>query len=145
MSLRWLGSRFRGNDEHAVARRCLGCGARGFTLLEVLVALAIIGVALAAALRGALALTQGAEEAQLRLLATASAENRLNELRLARQQLELGDSEFDCSQGGAQLRCRQAVKTTFNPFFRRVEIRVFRPDDEARSYAELIGVLPTNQ
>jgi general secretion pathway protein I len=118
---------------------------RGFTLLEVLVALAIIGVALAAALRGALALTQGAEEAQLRLLATASAENRLNELRLARQQLALGDSEFDCSQGGAQLRCRQAVKTTFNPFFRRVEVRVFRADDEARSYAELIGVLPTNQ
>ena len=127
------------------AKRLAPDGGRGFTLLEVLVALAIVGVALAAALRGALALTQGAEEVRLRLLATASAENRLNELRLARQQLELGETEFDCSQGGVPLRCRQAVRTTFNPFFRRVELRVFRPGAEERSYAELMGVLPTNQ
>jgi general secretion pathway protein I len=124
---------------------CANRRRRGFTLLEVLVALAIVGVALAAALRGALALTQGFEEAQLRLLATAAAENKLLELRLARQQLQLGDSEADCSMGGVALTCRQSVKTTFNPFFRRVEVRVIRPDDERRSYAELLGVFPTNQ
>ena len=41
----------------------------GFTLLEVLVALVIIGVALAAAMRGAMALTSSAEYTREKMLA----------------------------------------------------------------------------
>ncbi len=119
---------------------------RGFTLLEVLVALVIIGVALAAAMRGALSLTGTAEETRYKLLATLTAENRLYELRLARQRLELGQNSTDCEQGGVTFICEQIVKSTPNPFFRRIELRVYRTQDEQRrQYAEMLTVLPTNQ
>ncbi|MGE5159974.1 MAG: type II secretion system minor pseudopilin GspI [Betaproteobacteria bacterium] len=122
-------------------------GARGFTLLEVLVALVIIGVALAASMRGAMSLTSTAEYSRDKLLASLSAENRLLELRLARQRLELGEEVLACDQGGIALTCAQAVKSTPNPFFRRVEVRVFRSDEEGnrQQLAELMTVMPTNQ
>ena len=66
---------------------------RGFTLLEVLVALVIIGVALAAAMRGAMSLTSTAEYTRQKLLAVLTAENRLLELRLGRERLEPEDDD----------------------------------------------------
>jgi general secretion pathway protein I len=121
--------------------------ARGFTLLEVLVALVIIGVALAASMRGALSLTTTADYSRQKLLAVLTAENRLLELRLARERLEPGETVEPCEQGGLTFTCAQAVKPTPNPFFRRVEVRVFRGDDQdsRRQLAELMTVLPTNQ
>ena len=121
--------------------------ARGFTLLEVLVALVIIGVALAASMRGAMSLTSTAEYSRDKLLALLTAENRLLELRLAREKLEPGEEILPCDQGGIAFTCAQAVKPTPNPFFRRVEVRVFRSDEAGnrQQLAELMTVLPTNQ
>lgn len=119
---------------------------RGFTLLEVLVALVIIGVALSAAMRGALALTGNAEDMRYKLLATLAAENRLLELRLARQRLEVGQTTSDCEEGGAKFACEQIIRSTPNPFFRRVELRVTRAEGAGRrQYVELMTVLPTSQ
>jgi len=121
--------------------------ARGFTLLEVLVALVIIGVALAASMRGAMSLTSTAEYSRDKLLALLTAENRLLELRLARARLEPGEEILPCEQGGIAFTCAQAVKPTPNPFFRRVEVRVFRSDEAGnrQQLAELMTVMPTNQ
>ena len=132
------GSRHGGCDEARM---------RGFTLLEVLVALVIIGVALAAAMRGAMTLTSSAEYTREKMLAVMTAENRLLELRLARERLEQGENSQPCEQGGITFQCVQAVKPTPNPFFRRVEVRVYRTaaDGSPRSLAELMTVLPTNQ
>ena len=118
---------------------------RAFTLLEVLVALMIIGVALAAAMRGALSLTGAAEGTRNALLATMVAENRLLELRLARENLELGQTTTACAQANVEFECEQTIKSTPNPFFRRVELLVFRDGGEGRHrYAEMMAVLPTN-
>jgi len=118
---------------------------RAFTLLEVLVALVIIGVALAAAMRGALSLTNGAEATRNALLATMVAENRLNELRLARESLELGQTTLPCAQANVEFECEQTIKSTPNPFFRRVELLVYRDSgDGRRRFAELMAVLPTS-
>jgi len=120
--------------------------AAGFTLLEVLVALVIIGVALAAAMRGAMSLTSAADGTRLKLLATLTAENRLLELRLARQRLDIGQSTADCEQGGVMFACEQVIKSTPNPFFRRIELRVYiDSSDGPRQLAEMMTVLPTNQ
>jgi general secretion pathway protein I len=121
--------------------------AGGFTLLEVLVALVIIGVALAAAMRGAMALTSTAEYTREKMMAVMTAENRLLELRLARERLEKGENSAPCEQGGITFQCVQAVKPTPNPFFRRVEVRVYKadPDGSQRVLAELMTVMPTNQ
>lgn len=120
---------------------------RGFTLLEVLVALVIIGVALAAALRGAMSLTTTAGYTRDKLLAIMTAENRLLEMRLSRERLDQGETTLPCNQGGVEFICTQAVKPTPNPFFRRVEVKVFRANEqgERQQFAELMTVLPTNQ
>jgi general secretion pathway protein I len=110
----------------------------------VLVALVIIGVALAAAMRGMLSLIGAADDTHARLLATLAAENRLLELRLARQQLQIGQTTTDCEEGGATFVCEQTIRSTPNPFFRRVELRVSRAEgDGRRQYAEIMTVLPT--
>jgi len=118
---------------------------RGFTLLEVLVALVIIGVALAAAMRGALSLTTAAEDTRYTMLATTVAENRLLELRLARGGLEIGQTTTPCAQADVEFECLQTVKSTPNPFFRRVELQVFRVSgDVRRRHAEMMAVLPVS-
>ena len=73
----------------------------------MLVALVIIGVALAAAMRGAMSLTSTADYTRQKLLAVLTAENRLLELRLGRERLEPGESMLPCEQGGASFVCRR--------------------------------------
>ena len=121
------------------------CRRRGFTLLEVLVALVIIGVALAASMRGALSLTSAAEDTRYTMLATTIAENRLLELRLARGSLEIGQTATPCTQADVEFECLQTVKSTPNPFFSRVELQVFRVSGEVRRrHAEMMAVLPVS-
>jgi general secretion pathway protein I len=55
----------------------------GFTMIEVLVALAIIGVALAASLRAVGSMAASEQELHRRLLAGWSADNELAQMRLA--------------------------------------------------------------
>ena len=55
----------------------------GFTLLEVLVALVIIGTALGASLRAVGSLTQNSADLRASMMATWSAENRLSQIRLS--------------------------------------------------------------
>jgi len=118
---------------------------RAFTLLEVLVALVIIGVALAASMRGALSLTNAAEDTRYTMLATTIAENRLLELRLARESLEVGQTTTACAQASVEFECVQTIRSTPNPFFRRVELQVFRSTgDGRRRHAEMMAVLPVS-
>lgn len=116
---------------------------RGFTLLEVLVALVIIGVALAASMRGALSVTNATDDLRHTLLATMIAENRLAELRLARGNLDIGQTTSACEQAGVEFECEQTVRSTPNPFFRRVELRVYKVvADGRRRHAEMMAILP---
>ncbi len=124
--------------------RSAAAAQRAFTLLEVLVALTIIAVALMAALRGAMALTSNAHDADLKLYAVLTAENQLLELRFGRAQVSVGESQFDCEQGGIVFLCTQSVTATPNPFFRRVEVHVAVAADGGREYADLMGLLPVN-
>ena len=112
--------------------------ARGFTLVEVLVALTIVSVALMAALRAAGTLTQSNGDLRTRAMAQWSAENRLARMRVQSDWPAVGLNRSDCSQGGAQLDCQEEVFATPNPFFRRVEITVLDPTDKRR-LARLVG------
>ena len=112
--------------------------ARGFTLVEVLVALTIVSVALMAALRAAGTLTQSNGDLRIRAMAQWSAENRLARMRVQSDWPAVGLNRSDCSQGGAQLDCQEEVFATPKPFFRRVEITVLDPTDKRR-LARLVG------
>ena len=96
----------------------------GFTLLEVLVALVIVGTALGASLRAIGSLTQNSSDLRASMMATWSAENRLAQIRLAREWPPLGQRRFDCPQEKLQLVCEENVFATPNPYFRRVEVSV---------------------
>jgi general secretion pathway protein I len=129
----------------SVASRTRERPAAGFTLLEVLVAMVIIGVVLLAALRGAMALSNSARDARYKLLAVLTAENRLHELKLIGPQLVVGINRQDCEQGGLHFVCEQSIQSTPNPFFRRVQVRVLNSESGVeREYALLMTVLPSN-
>jgi len=98
--------------------------AAGFTLLEVLVALVIVGTALGASLRSVGSLTRNSEGLRASMMATWSAENKLTQIRLAAEFPDVGQTDFDCPQGDLHLICHEQVFATPNPMFRRVEVTV---------------------
>ena len=114
----------------------------GFTLLEVLVALVIVGTALGASLRAIGSLTQNSADLRTSMTATWSAENRLAQIRLAHEWPALGQRRFDCAQGELRLVCEENVFPTPNPFFRRVEISVFDTQETERRIVKLTQVVP---
>jgi len=105
-------------------------GARGFTLIEVLVALGVVALALATGLQASNALTRSAERQTEQWLATLCAENALTALRLQRQLPGTGESDLDCTQAGHALRVHLSVLPTPNPNFRRVDAAVWRGGSE---------------
>lgn len=101
----------------------------GFTLIEVLVALFVTGVALAAGMRALGVVTQASQDLTPHLEAQWSADNALAELRLYQSWPALGERTVECPQGPVALLCREQVTDTPNPAFRRVEVDVMQPGD----------------
>jgi general secretion pathway protein I len=121
--------------------RSAGRAGRGFTLIEVLVALAIISVALLASLRVAAGSTNNAGDLRAHLLAGWVAENVLAEQRARGIWLPPGIQNGAEMQGGKAFTWREEVTLSPNNAFRRVDIRVFAADDESRAIAHLVGFL----
>ena len=118
------------------------CGRRtGFTLIEVLVALAIVSIALMSALRAAGQGTSNVDELRSRLLAGWVAENRLAEHRARADWLPLGIQRGTSSEGGLDFAWREEVIATPNAAFRRVDVRVFATAEESHSLAHLAGFI----
>ena len=112
----------------------------GFTLIEVLVAVAIVAVALGAGLKAAGALTNNAQRLADVSAAQWCADNQLTGLKLARQFPSVGDTEFACEQLGRAYRGRLVVRPTPNPNFRRVDAHM--ADDAGLPLLTLSTVLP---
>ena len=78
----------------------------GFTLIEVLVALTILAIALAAAARAANVATDSAQETRLRTLATWIAQNRVAELNATRSFPGAGNVSGRSSMAGLEFEWR---------------------------------------
>ncbi|MEW6703516.1 MAG: type II secretion system minor pseudopilin GspI [Pseudomonadota bacterium] len=113
----------------------------GFTLIEVLVALAIVAVALSAGIKAAGALTNNAQRLADVSAAQWCADNQLAELKLMRNTPGVGDLEFSCDQLGRRYAGRLVVRPTPNPNFRRVD--AVMADEAGVPLLTLSTVLPT--
>lgn len=91
------------------------------TLIEVLVALAVVAVTLGAGIKAAGALTDNAQRLADVTAAQWCADNQLTTLKLAKQFPGVGDSDFGCEQVGIIYNGRLVVRPTPNPNFRRVD------------------------
>ena len=94
---------------------------RGFTLVEVLVALAITAMVLGAGLKAAGSLTDNAQRLGDVTAAHWCADNALAGLRLARQFPGTGEADFACKQLGRDYRGLLRTQATPNPNFRRID------------------------
>jgi general secretion pathway protein I len=113
--------------------------ARGFTLIEVLVALAIVAVTIGAGIRAAGSLTNNTARLVEVTAAQWCADNRLTALKLAHQYPDIGDADFSCEQLGRNYAGKLVVRPTPNPNFRRVDAVVL--DAEGRQILLLSTVI----
>lgn len=112
---------------------------QGFTLVEVLVALAVVAIALGAGLRASGVLSDNAQRLQDVIAAQWCADNQLTNLRLTRSFPGVGDAEFSCDQLGRSYGGVLVTRPTPNPNFRRVDARV--TDEDGRPLVTLSTVL----
>jgi general secretion pathway protein I len=97
----------------------------GFTLIEVLVALAIVAITLLAGVRVSASLTHNAQRQSDAMLAQICADNALIQLRLSQQLPNVGTTHIACEQASKNFDVALTVNTTPNPAFRRVDAQVF--------------------
>jgi general secretion pathway protein I len=110
---------------------------RGFTLIEILVALAIVAVALAAGMRAVAQSVDAATLLKQRTLALWVAENRLALAQLTSP--AVGSASGDALQAGQPFAWRETISGTPNPAFRKIEVTVTLPTQPDYALARLVG------
>ena len=112
--------------------------APGFTLIEILVALALAAVALTAGMRALAQAADGAGTLKARTLALWVAQNRLAAIQIAPDTLA-ADAQGRSEQAGMAFVWRVSVGGTPNPAFRRVDIVVAEATVPDYALARLTG------
>lgn len=114
--------------------------AAGFSLIEVLVATAILATGLIAASRAALVATADQDVLRERTLARWVAHDTLAEIRLRPQQAAPGSTlTRNARQGGVAFVAVARVAATPSPLFSRVEVSVARADGQGQVLAQAVG------
>ncbi len=120
-------------------------GARGFTLIEVLVALAIVAIGMAAVLETITSSADTAIYLRDKTFANWVALNQIETVRLAGQQPAEGKSDGDVDFAGRKWHWHQEVNGTQVPGMARIDVSVRPSDvktdsDERGWYTTLSGI-----
>lgn len=100
--------------------------ARGFTLVEVLVALAVVGIGLAALIGAAGRATSEAADLRDRTYANWVAQNVLTEIRISAEALDTGVRRGEELMGGQRWEWTMEISEAGIPQLRHLEIQVGR-------------------
>jgi general secretion pathway protein I len=115
--------------------------ATGFTLVEILVALAIIAVALTAGLRALAQATDSAVALKQRTLALWIAQNRIALASLESPWPAPGRRQGNATQAGSAFAFTETISSTPNPAFRKIEVVVAQPGTPDYALARLTGFI----
>ena len=113
----------------------------GFTLIEVLIGMAIIAVTLAAASRAAGHAIETSNEMKRRVIADLVAQNRLEMHKARHDWLAPGKLTGEETQAGIRMIWKEAITDTPNPAFRKVEVEVFAAENPDYQLRRLVGFL----
>ncbi len=111
----------------------------GFSLIEVLVALAIVAVAMLAGLKATGALADHSERQVLALLGQVCTDNEWIRLRLAPRLPDVGTYDVECLQAGQTLVTRVDVRHTSNPGLRHVSVHVLKHEQVVFEVSNVVG------
>lgn len=114
---------------------------RGFTLIEVMVALAIAAISLGAVAASVSQMVESATAMQQRTYASWIAQNRIAEMRLANVQPEVGEDSDEVEFAGREWTWRASVSETEVENLFRVDVGVSLAgsDDVIRTVTGFIG------
>lgn len=111
------------------------CAARrpspGFTLVEVLVAVAILAIALSAVIAASARYASNASYLRQKTLALWVAHNRMAEIEIEGRWLSPGKSDEDVEMAGQKWTYEQVIAETTDEKLRRVDISVSSARDKA--------------
>jgi general secretion pathway protein I len=114
---------------------------RGFTLIEVLVALFILAITMAAVSRTASSSIHHVEALRTRVIANWVAQNRLALHQARCDWLPPGIQTGSEEQAGQSYPWQEEVIATPNPTMRRIIVNVYAPGEGKHSLRELTGYL----
>jgi general secretion pathway protein I len=115
---------------------------RGFTLIEILIALAVLAVAMGSIIKAASDYTGGLVHLRDRTMATWVARNVLNEFQLKNEWPSVGQRKGDMVMGHHEWRWLARISQTDEPELRRLDVEVLSPDDDSdRPVTVLSGFL----
>ncbi len=114
---------------------------RGFTLIEILVALVVLAVAMAAVISSMASQAGNAAHLKQKTLALIVAHNRLAEVQLERSWPQIGRSDGSVEMAGHEWKWISFVQETQDEYLRRIDIEVRAPGQEESSSAQISGFL----
>jgi general secretion pathway protein I len=107
----------------------------GFTLIEMVVAVAILAMAMAAILSGMARHADNTAHLRERTVALWIAHNRLTEIELQPAWPDVGRSDGEVQFGGRKWRWEAEVQKTSDDRLRRIDIRVLSPQRDGDAAA----------
>lgn len=112
---------------------------RGFTLIEILIALAVLAVAMGSIIKAATDYTGGLAHLRDRTMATWVARNVLNEFQVQNQWPSVGQRKGNMEMGHFEWRWLASISQTEEAELRRLDIEVLRPEDDSDSPVSVLS------